>query len=191
MTRIRKIVLWVCGLAAVALVYNLDAIVGQWKFDRLCKNEGGSKFYAQVEKDVGWEVESEDDHGYQVPFNIGHVAFVRYRDRQGNLLDVHLKPGPTPWSKGYDITPANPTKQIRYRLTMEQDKLPEDERMSRTQDTITDVQRGAPVASHTRFSYRWTKPERMILSMPTGATCHAGHEGDQFFAAIFEPRTNK
>ena len=60
MTRIRKTVLWVCGLASVALVYNFDAIVGRWKFERMCKNEGGPRFYEPVEiGSMGSGLESE------------------------------------------------------------------------------------------------------------------------------------
>lgn len=184
----RKALLWTSAIVVAVGVYNLDAITGQWKFDKLCKNEGGSKFYAHVEKDVGWEVESEDDHGYQVPFNIGHVAFVRFRDKQGAWFDVYIKSGPTPWSKDYDIVPADYTKKTRYRLTTEQGLLPEDKRMSRTRYAVADVQLGGPVATHTSFAYSWTKPERVILNAPTSETCHAGHEADLFHSAIFQPR---
>ena len=163
----RKALLCIGAIVVAIGVYNLDAITGQWKFDKLCKNEGGSKFYAQVEKDVGWVVESEDDHGYQVPFNIGHVAFVRFRDKQGASLDVRVTKGPTPWSKGYDIAPSDQAKPIKYRLTIEQGLLQDDERMSRTHFAKTDVQGGSPVAPHTYVTYRWTKPERVILSAPT------------------------
>ena len=88
--------LWLAALAlpAAALLYNLDAIIGQWKFEKLCDVEGGSRFYVKAVKDVGWEVESEDPSAYQVPFNFGHVSFVRFR-KQGDLFDARVKTGPT------------------------------------------------------------------------------------------------
>lgn len=180
----RKALLWIGAIAVAIGVYNFDAITGQWKFDKLCKNEGGSKFYAQFEPDVGWEVESEDDHEYQTPFRLGHVPFVRFQDKQGVWFDVHIKNGPTPWSKGYDIFPADYTKKTRYRLTTEQWLLPEDKRMSRTRFTIFDVQLGIPVATHTYFSYSWTKPERVILSAPTSVTCPEASETNLFFDTV-------
>lgn len=182
---------WALGLIALGLLYNVDAFIGQWKFERLCENEGGSKFYARVEKDVGWEVESTDDKAYQVPFNIGYVTFVRYRDKQGNLLDVYLTPGPTPWSKGYDIQPADMARQPKYRLTTEQGLLPDDERMDRVRYTITEVQGEKKAATHTSFGYSWTKSGRVILNAPTGVVCHAGHEVDVFFAEIFNTGSHK
>lgn len=180
----RKALLGIGAIVVAITIYNLDAFTGQWKFDKLCKREGGSKYYAQLEPNVGWEVESEDDHEYQAPFGFGQVAFVRFRDKQGATFDVHIKNGPTPWSKAYDIVPADYTKKTRYRLTTEQGLLPEDKRMSRTRFAITDVQLGSPVAIHTYFSYRWSKPERVILSAPTSVTCPAASETNLFFTTI-------
>lgn len=175
------------AIVAVGIIYNLDAITGQRKFDKLCDSEGGSKFYSHVEPDAGWAVESDDAKAYQEVFNFGRVAFVRFRDKQGASFDAHIKPGPTKWSKAYDISPADSAREVRYRLTIEQGRLPEDQRMSRTRYTITDVRLGSLVASHTYFSYRWTKPERVILSASTSVSCHAGSEVDAFVAAVHNP----
>lgn len=184
-----KFLLCVGVIAVAAIVYNLDSIIGQRKFDKLCEREGGSRFYAQLEKDAGWEVQSQDEQAYKVPFNFGHVAFVRYRNKQGEQLDVHIKNGPSPWSKDFDVTPADLTNtQPKYRLTIEQGLLADDERMSRTHYEITDVQRARPLASHTYFSYRWTRPERVILDASTSVTCHGGAEVSAFASQIYQSR---
>jgi hypothetical protein len=86
----RKVLLWIAGIAAAITLYNLDAITGQWKFERLCKEEGGSRFFADVQKDVGWEVEGSTEYDYEGPFKFGHAAFVRFKDKQGALFDVRL-----------------------------------------------------------------------------------------------------
>lgn len=185
---LRKALIWIGILVLAPVIYNLDAIFGQWKFDRLCEKEGGSRFYGKVEKDVGWEVLLREESDYKMPFEIGHVAFVRFTDKQGVQHDVHLKPAPTPWSKAYDVKPADSTKQPRYRLTVTQGLVPDDDRMSRTKDVISDVQSGQPLATYTWFSYRWTKPERVILNASTSVSCHGGKEAEQFDSQIFQEK---
>jgi hypothetical protein len=185
---LHKALIWTGIIVLVPLVYNLDAIYGQWKFDRLCQQEGGSRFYGKVEKDVGWEVELRETSDYKVPFDIGNVAFVRFIDKTGVQRDVHLKPGPTPWLKDYEVTTADLAKQPRYRLTMTQSHLPDDDRMSRTRDVISDIRTGRPIATYTWFSYQWAKPERVILNASTSVTCHGGKEAQQFDSEIFQEK---
>ena len=180
----RKLLFWLIIISGGIVFYNLDAITGQWKFDKLCKNEGGSKFYAKIDQYVGWEVESQDEHAYKDPFHFGHVAFVRFRNKQGDSFDVRIKNGPNQWSKSYDLLPADNKNTIKYRLNIEQSLLPDDKRFSRTRFTITDVQLGSPVATHTYFSYMWTKPERVFLNAPTSVSCHSGSDVDSFYAAV-------
>lgn len=190
MKLITMVIVAVAGGLVVGTVYNFDASSGQKKFHDLCKNEGGSKFYDQVDRDVGWEVQSEDEAAYKVPFNIGHVNFVRFRDKHGGLFDVHAKAGPNPWAKDYEIAPADTTRLPQYRLTTERGLLPDDARIGRTRYVITDVSRGAVVAMHTYFNYSWTKPDRVVLNAPTSTSCFAGSEVDSFYSAIYEARRN-
>jgi hypothetical protein len=180
------------ALAAAAFVYNVDAFTGQWKFKRMCKEEGGPRFFGVVEKDVGWEVGLNDERDYEIPFNFGHVAFVRFRKAQtDSLFDVHIKSRSSAPSVGYDIGPADLRRQVRYRLSVEQGKVPGDERMSRRRFSIAEADTGKTVATHTSFSYQWTLPERVLLHASTSTTCHAGQAIEDFAASIYQVRGNQ
>jgi hypothetical protein len=183
----RKFLLIVAALVLAAVLYNLDAITGQWKFDKLCANEGGSKFYAQVVRGMGWEVVSQNELAYRDLLRFGDVAFVRFRNREGALMDATLAPGSSARNPTFIVTAADATKNPRYREISEQGLMPDDERFSRRRYTIVDIQRGTPAAVHTSFSYEWTKPDRLILSASTSVTCHGGKEIDSFFASIYGP----
>ena len=190
MTRIRKIVLWVCGLAAVALVYNLDAIVGRWKFERMCKNEGGPRFYRSVEKDVGWQV-GNDTYDYAGPFNFGHIAFVRFEDKKGKQSDVRSDGYIGPNRRKYSFSDVDETKPVRYSLRYGT-KILADDRFSKSQRLVTDLKTGAVVASFTEFDYSWTKPERMLLSMPTAVGCWTMQKDiDKFHKGIYSTGNKK
>jgi hypothetical protein len=176
----------VIGILCLAYtVYYWDAITGQWKFEALCKKEGGSRFYAPVEKDVGWEVVSNNDKkAYKIPFGFGGVSFVRFKDEDGTLKDVYITTGETRWMKGYDIQPADMILQPRYKLNLYQGHVQNDNRMSRTSFSISDIRNGSLVAEHTYFSYEWTSPDGVLLNTPTSVTCKSGSEVNLFFSSI-------
>lgn len=167
----RKFSLWVAVIFVAAVLYNLDAIAGRWKFDRMCKAEGGPRFYAAVEKDVGWEVEGHDTYDYQWPFGFEHVAFVRYQDKQGVRSDVRVDGYIGAGQRKYVFSPVDESRQVRYRFRFRYEKLPGDERFGKSLYEVTDITKGQVVATHTQFSFQWTKPERVILSAPTGVGC--------------------
>ena len=184
MTRIGKPVLWVLGLAAVALVYNLDAIVGRWKFERMCKNEGGPRFYEPVEMDVGWQVEGHDTYDYQWPFLFDHIAFVRFEDMKGKRSDVTTDGYIGANQRRYIFSDVDETRQVRYSFRYHTEIL-SDERFSKSQRLVTDLKTGKVVASFTKFGYSWTKPERMLLSMPTAVGCWDMQKDiDKFYRGI-------
>lgn len=188
----RKFSLWVAAIVVAAALYNLDAFTGQWKFDRMCKGEGGPRFYAAVEKDAGWEVEAHDTYSYQSPFEFEHVAFVRYQDKQGVRSDVRVDGYIGPGQRKYVFSPVNESRQVRYRFRFRYEKLPGDERFGKSLYEITDVTTGQVVATHTQFSYQWTKPERVILSAPTGVGCwDLPPERAKFFRGIYAFGSNK
>ena len=112
----RKLLLWTGAIILAAMLYKLDAITGQWKFDRMCKAERGPRFLAAVEKDVGWEVEGHDTYSYQGPFEFDHVAFVRYQDKQGVRSDVRTDGYVGPGQRKYIFSPVDESRQVRCRL---------------------------------------------------------------------------
>jgi hypothetical protein len=181
------IVIGVISLAWTA--YRWDAITGQWKFEELCKKEGGSRFYAQVEKDVGWEVEISENnqYAYKEPFDFGHVSFVRFKDQDGILRDVYLKVGETRWMKGYDIRPADLNNEVRYKLKYDQGHIDNDSRITRTRYTIWDLRLGRIAATKTGFDYEWRSPDKSFLNAPTSVGCTNGASKNKLFKyGIFE-----
>lgn len=192
----RKTLLSIGAVVATCVVavtiYNLDAITGQWKFDRMCKAEGGSRFHAVVEKNVGWDVESHDTYGYQWPFLFDHVAFVRYEDKQGVQFDVLAGPYVAAFQRKYTFSPVDASRQVRYRFRYEHTRLPDDDRFTKTQYQVLDLTSRKVVASHTAFGYQWTKPERVILEAPTGVGCwNQQADIDKFFQSVYSSGSNK
>jgi hypothetical protein len=184
----KKFLIVITVLIGGFFVYNFDVVLGQWRFDRLCKAEGGSRIYTKVERDVGWYVEHFRELAYQAPFNFGHVKFVRYRDKHGDLFDVHPAPGPTQWSKGYRMEPVNSAASARYLLDIQQSRLPNERNISRTLISITDLKSGQLVATHTSFDYEWIGSDRMPLSLPTSQYCNGGTDFNSFANSLFIQR---
>ena len=180
----RKFWLMSGTLVLGAVVYNLDAITGQWKFERMCKEEGGPRFFGVVEKDVGWEVDADGAYSYQRPFELGHVAFVRFRDKQGELADVKAGKYIGPNQRDYSFSRADETQPVKYRLVYSRNVFADDQRFSRTDTQVIDVKSNKLLARHTTIGYQWAKSERVILSAPTGQTC--GYERlDEFRDGLF------
>jgi len=177
---------WLIALAVPVLIglYNVDAFIGYQKFASLCDKEGGSKFQARVDKSVGWEAISEDASTYQIPLKFGHALFVKFRGKNGQLMEALAKASTEVQAKGYDVVPADATNIPRYRLTIKQGLLPDDSRMSKTRFEVSDLRLATLVASHTSFSYAWADPDRVVLGAPTSSTCHSGVETDAFFETI-------
>lgn len=166
----RAVLLLLAGPAAVA-IYNLDAIVGQIKFNDLCKRDGGPRFLAQVEMDQGWEVESNEPYSYEAPFEFGHVAFVRYKDKTGTERDVTLAPQePGKWPE-FTFSVVDGSRTVRYRHSYHRETFPDDDRFSKWTRQVTDLRTGQVVASYTSFMFHWAKPERTLFGGPTGEGC--------------------
>lgn len=177
---------------AGTIIYNLDAIAGQWKFERMCKEEGGSRFYEPVEKDVGWEVEGHDTYSYQGPFSFDHVDFVRYQDAHGVRSDVRAGGFIAVNQRKYTFSPVDESRPVRYKFRYENVRLTDDDRFTKTQYQVIDLSSKKIVASHTIFGYQWTKPERVLLAAPTGVACrNLQPDFDNFHQSIYSLGGNK
>lgn len=179
----------VLALVAAPFVYNLDAFYGAWKFSRLCKNEGGPRYYAVVERKLGWEVDNRvSGDRYKSAFQFEDIAFVRFNDKAGRLMDAYATRHPWPKEPDYSIVPANESRLVRYRYVFERNLFPDDARMSKEQDLIFDKTTGRLAASFTQFGYRWTSPDRVILAAPTGVRCEfLSADYEKFRRSIFLP----
>jgi len=188
----RKLLLWIGVLVTAAVIYNLDAIWGQWKFERLCKNEGGPRFYEPVEKNAGWQMEGHDTYDYQAPFLFEHVAFVRFEDKKGKRSDVRTDGYIGAAERRYIFSDVDETKQVRYSLRYGSEVFATDDRFSKTELLITDLRSGKVVASYTKFGYEWTKPERVLLSAPTGVGCwNLQEDVNKFYQSIYSIGSKK
>jgi hypothetical protein len=183
-----KISVVIAVLGAAYTVYYWEAIKGQWKFEELCEKEGGSRFYAKVEKDVGWEVvvSENNQYAYKEPFDFGHVAFVRFKDEKGILRDVYLTAGKTQWMTGYDIRLADLSNEVKYKLIFEQGHVGNDLRMTRTRSTILDIKQGRAAATQTGFDYEWKSPDKAFLNAPTSVSCTGVSTFEFFKAGLFK-----
>ncbi|MCD0422212.1 hypothetical protein LOC51_33795 [Rubrivivax sp. JA1024] len=177
---------WVALAAAAPFVYNLDAIHGQWKFDRMCKQEGGPRFYAAVEKDVGWRVDNNDKYSYQWPFMFGPVAFVRYQDARGLQSDVKAEGYVAAGERKYIFSRVDESHAIRYIFRHERVRIADDDRFTKTQFQVIEAESGTVAAKYTQFNYHWTKPERVLLGAPTGVGCwDTDSEFRTFYSGLF------
>jgi len=169
---LRKALILVGFILLAIFIYHFDTFVGQWKLDRLCESEGGSRVFSKIERNVGWIVdEHPTGHMYKGPFNFKNVAFVRWRNEIGDWFDIRIKPKPWPQEPEYQFAPADTSQKVKYRYRYSLVQLQDDGRFSRSRYEVTDVTNDKVVASYTTFRFLWTKPERMILHMPTGSSC--------------------
>ena len=183
----RKALLAGAVILCAPLLYNVDAITGRWKFDRLCKEEGGSRFYGAVKQDVGWEVLAHDAYAYQSPFSFGHVAFVRFQNKDGARFDVRSEGYKGPNQRNYIFLPVDESQSVRYRFLYSNTLFPNDDRFAKTMYQVVDVASGALLAQHIAFAYQWAKPERMLLGMPTAIGCwNLLADGDRFFNSVYQ-----
>lgn len=184
----RKAWFWV-ALSVIGLIaYHQDAIRGQWKFERLCKEEAGARVYGKIEKGQGWTTEDRSTTGYSGPFIFGEIGFVRYTNAKGETFDVMKKEGTT--VEDYVFSPVNESRLVRYKFVRNSTKFSDDDRFSSVAESIIDFQTGAVLATFTSFGFSWTKPERTLFASPTGQTCEMlGYENvnvRKFINAVFE-----
>ncbi len=171
----RKTLIWIVSIVLVFMLYNVDAFYGQWKFNQLCQKEGGPRIYSKIERNVGWLVEENwSDYSYQGPFGFGNVSFVRWQNKKGEKFDIRIKPKPWPQRPEYIFSAVDETKLVRYKYRYTSVRIPDDERISKTQQEIIDLTTDQLVASYAEFGYQWTKSERVILNAPTAVVCWGG-----------------
>jgi len=168
----KQVWVWLLMIPLGLIIYHQDAIRGQWKFERLCKEDGGARFYGRIEKGQGWVTENPDEYEYQVPFAFGDVAFVRYTNKKGERFDVTKTRETREKREEYIFSPVDESKAVRYKLvdTFSQ-TMPDDKRFSRSFMAVIDLADGRTLATYTRYSYQWTPPNRVILNAPTSVSC--------------------
>jgi hypothetical protein len=183
--KISKTWLWVLGVTAVLLLYHLDAITGQWKFNQLCKAEAGARYFEPVVGGQGWEVESTDKtSGYVPVLNLG-AAFARFTDESGIRSDVRTtKPLFTDSLTKYSFSPVDESRSVRYRYKYSVEEIDADPRFKRFSTRVLDLTTGRIAASNTVIVYAWTSSNRVILNAPTGQKCGGGEGTGSFFSTI-------
>lgn len=168
----KQVWVWLLMIPLGLVIYHQDAIRGQWKFERLCKEDGGARFYGKIEKGQGWVTENPDEFEYQIPFGFGDVAFVRYTNKKGERFDVTKIRETREKREEYIFSPVDESKPVRYKLAHESPKrMSDDKRFSRSYVAVIDLADGRTLGSYTTYSYRWTDPSRVILNAPTGVSC--------------------
>lgn len=97
-----------------------------------------------------------------------------------------------PGQRKYVFSPVNESVQVRYRFRSQFNKFPNDARFDKTLDEVIDLTTSQVIATHTQFGYRWTKPERVILSAPTRVRCwDLQPEIDMFHHGIYAHGSKK
>lgn len=192
----RKLLIFIFLIILASVLYNLDAIYGSWKFSRLCKGEGGPRFYSKVERNVGWLVVDVGDttlYSYTGPFSFNDVAFVRWIRGNGISFDVYADTngfvvGSSP---DYRLVPADLSIKPKYELRIRSSPTPDDKRIHRTRIEIIDIEAMKLAASFTEFDYHWTTSDRVILAAPTGVSCNFETGSYQNFKKlIFSKKAN-
>ena len=191
----KKVPLWILIpllILAAPFIYNIDAFTGHYKFKRMCKEQGGVRFYGPVERNKGW-LAVGNAHGSQTddavaiqPFLFGDIDFVRYKDLDGRLKDMKLAQIQTSHVKSYDRFPVDPNKSPRYGYTDQTFYLPDDKRFLVIKVTITDLRDQSKLAELVVFSFAWAESDRMILGMSTLKQCEASRGWyREFFGGLY------
>ena len=151
----KQVWVWLLLIPLGLVIYHQDAIRGQWKFERLCKEDGGARFYGMIEKGKGWTVDGRDQWSYQGPFVFGDIDFVRYTNQQGEEFDVTKKKGV--WPPEYVFSPVDQNRAVRYRYSDTTMKFHDDNRFSKHSQMVSDYQTGAILADYkgTSHNRRW------------------------------------
>jgi hypothetical protein len=185
-----KVGIAICVVALSLTVYHWDAITGQWKFDQLCKKEGGSTFYAPVERDVGWEVVSNiNDEYFRLPFDFHHVSFVRFKDKAGISKDAYKLLGNNGSEDDYSIIYSDDAIRPKYKFSIQQNLLLGDDRITKTVYSIVDIATGGLMATQIAFDYKWTSSDRFLLSASTSKSCDGITTFGEFKNGIFQVRS--
>jgi hypothetical protein len=188
----KKILIGLVGIVLACVIYNLDAITGQWKFEKLCREQGGTRFLSRVERNAAWEVEGRDTYDYQGPFYFGDIAFVRYQNQAGEKFDVVSDGNINSNNRKYSFLPVIESHATKYRLRRVSENFIDDQRFIKTKYEVIDLVTNSIVASHTQFGYSWTKPERVLLSAPTGVGCwNSQSDINYFYHNIYSNGINK
>lgn len=181
----RKAFIYLLVLIGGITLYNVDAIYGSWKFDKLCKTEGGPRLLGLVEPNKGWLIEPGNSADFDSPFWIGQIDFVRYTNESGKRLDVRLDGPRGLYDRKFIKSEVDESKPVKYAFSYELEVFKDDRRFKRRHYKVTDLETGRILATYTIFIYSWTTPERTLLAAPTASSCWSGEEYSRFIKNIY------
>lgn len=167
----------VAGLAiAVCLIgiYFSNNIRGYYRFKDVCEREAGLRVFSKLKSDVGWWTDEDSISGAISAAVSSRIDFVRYKDSgDGVTYDVRYRGGNREDRKSYERTPADMSKDVRYRWKFVNESVPGELRLGRSGYEIFDLHTGQLAARFYFFGYSKFDQDHTLLSAPSGESCGA------------------
>jgi hypothetical protein len=169
MKPLTKALIGIAAIAALLGLYFASNIKGYYRFKEICEKEGGLKISETLILDKGW---SSDKNGGLKPLALEGVAFVRFEDGEGTQSgDWYRVKKQRVTDDRFDKRPINPSNQIKYQYKTTVENMPNELRMQKIEESITDIENGRQVFLYRSFTYEQFERSRTILDAPSAVSC--------------------
>lgn len=168
MRRVVKVALVVLAVPLAVLAYFAPNIHGYYRFKQVCEAEGGLRIHHKLQKGVPWQTNS---YGRYSVASHGVVPFVRVI-RDGQLLDMRYRAGPTGDDRSYDVVPADLSVSPTYELKLVSERLPDELRLGRFGYEVREIATGRLMVRWYQLGYGLFEQDRTLLAAPSDISCH-------------------
>ena len=156
--RLLKLAIWPLAAALVIGLYFAVNIKGYYRFKELCAKEAGLKVSQPLERGVGW-LAHKNEAGYLLYF-YKDIAFVRYVDEAQNQQDlIRTNEKNRPSDNGFRQRPVDITKQPAYEFDKAIGTVSGEDRLTKYQTTVTNLQNGKVSVAYQDFTYQLFSPD--------------------------------
>jgi len=143
-------------LVLLLLIYNLDAVEGEFKYHWLCYKHAGGRYYESVQKNAGWIFEGGNSSNAKLPFfYFPNIGFVRFNNAEGGLSDlIKDKNFDMSDTRHFIVDSINESRQVKYLWKNNYVKNYQgDKRFNFSQTQIINLETGNMAATFTKISY--------------------------------------
>jgi len=159
-----------------------DVPIGYYQFKKVCEKDGGLHIFGQIRKNVGWYSEGPSDAMY--PFSFGNVAFVRTRNSQGSLVDIHKISGS--WPQDYREEPMNEQISPTYEIRWKNPQGAEGIRLYKYEYEVVEIKTGEVKFSTTTYVFWPFKRDSIPLGSPAASDICPDLRAEEISSKIYD-----
>lgn len=169
MVKFNKVTTTLMIVPFLILLFFSSNIYGYFRFKHYCSSEGGLRVYEKLERNAGWWAKNK--YYAQIAASLDGVGFVRYKEKNGALIDIRYIGGDLQSDDSFEAVPANELNGLAYNFQYINENILNELRLGRSGYEISDYKTNKILVRFHMFGYTKFDRDYVPLDMRISSSC--------------------